>query len=95
MPRKRGGESRERRISQRNLREESQIEPKLLLTVSEAAQRLSLGRSFVYQLVMKGKIHSIKIGRSRRIPVGALEQFITQQMEEEFDINVDSNLGNF
>lgn len=93
--RKRGRESREPQISQRNLGEESQTESKLLLTVPEVAQRLSLGRSFVYQLVMKGEIRSIKVGRARRIPVTALEQFIATRMEEDFDSNFDSNLDNY
>ena len=56
---------------------------KILLTVPEAAQRLGLGRSFVYQLVMKGEIRSIKLGRARRIPVDALEQFVSARIEED------------
>ena len=71
---------------------ETTTDSKLLLTIPEVAHRLGLGRSFVYQLVMRGEIPSIKIGRARRVPVTALEQFITQQMEENFDSNFDSNL---
>ena len=56
---------------------------KLLLTVKEAARRLSLGRSHLYQLVMRGDIGSIELGRSRRIPVAALEWFVQERKEEE------------
>ena len=56
--------------------EEEMDEQKLLITVSEAAGRLGLGRSFVYQLVMRGDIPSIKLGRARRVPVVALEQYV-------------------
>ena len=56
---------------------------KLLLTVPEAAHRLGLGRSFLYQLLMRGAISSIKCGRARRIPVSALEDFIDAQMAED------------
>jgi len=53
---------------------------RLLLTIPEVASRLGLGRSLVYQLVMKGEISSIKVGRARRVPVTALEQFILDRM---------------
>ena len=40
----------------------------LLMNIDEASQILNLGRSKVYELVMRGELQSIKIGRSRRIP---------------------------
>jgi excisionase family DNA binding protein len=55
--------------------------PKLLLTVDEAAEALSLGRTYVYHLVMCNQITSVKLGRKRRIPVSALQEFISQQIE--------------
>lgn len=51
-------------------------ETKLLLTVEEAAQQLSVGRPKMYQLVMRGDVVSVKIGASRRIPVTALVEFV-------------------
>lgn len=56
---------------------------KLLLTIPEVAHRLGLGRSFTYQLVMSGEIPSIKLGRARRVPVTALEEFIAARLEQE------------
>jgi excisionase family DNA binding protein len=53
---------------------------KLLLTVDEAADVLSLGRTYVYHLVMCNKITSVKLGRKRRIPISALQDFISQQI---------------
>ena len=55
----------------------------LLVSVDEAARRLSLGRSLVYTLVMAGRIHSVKIGRARRIPVASLERFVEERLAEE------------
>ena len=49
---------------------------KVLLTVTEAALRLGVGRSFLYNLVTRGEIASVKLGRARRIPVAALEEFV-------------------
>lgn len=63
---------------------------KLLLTVEEAATSLSLGRTFVYKLVMRGDLASIKIGSRRRIPVAALEAFVTQRMAEQGERKGDS-----
>lgn len=53
-----------------------------LLTVVQAAALLGLGRSLVYELVLRGEIPSIKIGRARRIPVAALDRFIDQRLED-------------
>lgn len=56
---------------------------KLLLTVAEAAGRLGVARSHLYRWVMTGELSSVKLGRSRRIPVVALERFIEARLEEE------------
>ena len=55
---------------------------KLLVSVEEAAQMLSIGRSLVYKLVLSQQVLSVKIGRTRRIPVFALEAFIARQSEK-------------
>jgi excisionase family DNA binding protein len=49
----------------------------LLIDVPEAARRLGLGRSFVYQrLIQTGQLRSIKVGGARRILVSDLEAFV-------------------
>jgi len=55
---------------------------KLLLTVAEAASVLGISRSILYELLLKGEIRSIKIGRSRRIPFVALEEFVAVCLEQ-------------
>lgn len=55
--------------------------PKLVLTPQEAAGALSIDRSTLYQLLMCGEIRSFKIGRCRRIPLHALEEWIIRQSE--------------
>ncbi|MGH9011866.1 MAG: helix-turn-helix domain-containing protein [Acidimicrobiia bacterium] len=49
---------------------------KLLFTPEEAAERLSVGRSTVYELISAGRLHSVRIGASRRIPAAALVAFV-------------------
>jgi excisionase family DNA binding protein len=52
------------------------INGKVLLTINEAATYLSLGRSHFYRQVMTGSIKSVRIGRSRRIPVYAIAEYV-------------------
>ncbi|MSQ08513.1 MAG: DNA-binding protein [Dehalococcoidia bacterium] len=48
----------------------------LLLTPEEAADRLRIGRSMLYELLTARQIESVRINRSRRIPVAALEAYV-------------------
>ncbi len=52
------------------------IEDQLLLTPERAAERLDLGRTTVYALIASGELGSVKIGRSRRIPIDALTSYV-------------------
>jgi excisionase family DNA binding protein len=55
---------------------------KVLLTVDEAATALSLGRTFLYRLLMSKEIASVKVGRVRRIPVSALTEYVMHRLAE-------------
>jgi excisionase family DNA binding protein len=56
---------------------------RLLLTIPEAATTLGISRSRLYELVQVGVISSVKIGRSRRVPVTVLQDFIAQQLVDQ------------
>lgn len=58
------------------------VVPKLLLTIDEAAASMSLGRSYLYELVMRNTIRSVKVGRKRRIPLSALHDYVVRQLAE-------------
>lgn len=49
---------------------------KILLTPEEAAERLSITRSRVYDLIRSGELVSVKLGKVRRISVVALERYV-------------------
>jgi len=49
---------------------------KMLLTPSEAAATLGIGRSKVYELLQSGQLQSVHIGTCRRIPADALTTFL-------------------
>ena len=59
------------------------MQEKLLYTVDEAAQRLGIGRSHTYVFVLRGDIRSVKIGRSRRVPAEALDEFIAKLRSDQ------------
>lgn len=58
---------------------------RLLYNVREAAELLSIGRVKLYELVAAGRIESVRLDGSRKIPREALEEFITQ-LRAESDI---------
>ncbi len=49
----------------------------LLLTVEEAARRLSIGRTLTYALIASGDLASVPVGRLRRVPAEALGEYVT------------------
>jgi excisionase family DNA binding protein len=56
------------------------VSNKLLLTPQEAAKALSINRTTLYALLMRGEIPSILIGRARRIPLHVLEDWIAGKL---------------
>jgi len=49
---------------------------KLLLTPTEAAAALGIGRSKVYELMSTGTLASVHIGACRRIPAAVVHNFV-------------------
>jgi excisionase family DNA binding protein len=56
---------------------------KLLLTPEEAAERLSVGRSRIFELIATGRLRSVRIGASRRVPASALIDFVNDLAASE------------
>jgi excisionase family DNA binding protein len=52
-----------------------------LLTVVEAARELGISRSKLYELLADGELPSVRIGRTRRIAVAALEAFVADHTD--------------
>ena len=55
---------------------------RLLLTVPEAAKALAISRSKLYELLASGAVVSIRIDGARRIPLTALEDYISRLLTE-------------
>jgi excisionase family DNA binding protein len=50
------------------------------LTVAEAARRIGIGRTKLYEYVSSGEIASVKIGSLRRIPAEAVNDFLARRL---------------
>ncbi|AKA05138.1 excisionase [Streptomyces noursei ZPM] len=51
------------------------------LTVEQAARRLGIGRTKMYEYVTSGEIRSVKIGSLRRIPAEAVGEFLARRYQ--------------
>ena len=56
--------------------------PVLLVCPEDAARALGVGRTKVYELMRSGALRSVRVGGLRRIPVAALNEFVTRLEEE-------------
>jgi len=59
----------------------SDLGPSLLLRVEEAAVLLGIGRTQTYELVMRGQIRSVKIGRRRLVLRAGVQEFVDRLLE--------------
>ncbi len=50
--------------------------PDRLLSVNEAAEMLGIGRSALYAELAAGRLRSLKIGRRRVVPSGAIAEYV-------------------
>jgi excisionase family DNA binding protein len=51
----------------------------VLVTVCQAAELLAIGRTSVYDLIGRGELEVVRIGRSIRIPVDAVHHFVERR----------------
>jgi len=56
---------------------------KLLLTPEEAAETLSIGRTRIYELMALGVLGSVQIGKSRRVPMASVHEFVERLRQVE------------
>jgi excisionase family DNA binding protein len=51
---------------------------RLLYTPEHAAAQLDIGRTHIYGLIARGELRSVKVGRNRRIPAAALQEYVAK-----------------
>jgi excisionase family DNA binding protein len=55
----------------------------LLLTVSQAAKMLSLGRTKVYELIATEGLPVVHFGRAKRVSIASLQRWIDSREQKE------------
>lgn len=55
------------------------MDERMTLSVEETAEHLGIGRNRAYDLIRRGDLPSLRIGRSIRVPREALNTWITRQ----------------
>lgn len=55
----------------------------ILLTVNEAACRLAIGWTTLYELIANQELRSVKIGRARRIPASSVDEWIARHLNDQ------------
>ena len=58
---------------------------RLLLRPTEAAEAIGVGRSKVYELLAHGELPSVLVGRSLRVPVDKLREWVDRKVQETDD----------
>ena len=58
-------------------------QPRLMLTVEEAAAAMGIGRTTMFALVKSGDVDSVLIGRLRRVPATAIDTYLARLPEEQ------------
>jgi excisionase family DNA binding protein len=52
------------------------VQQPMLVTVDQVAKMLSIGRTAAWELIRKNQIKSVKIGRTRRVPRAAVQEYV-------------------
>jgi excisionase family DNA binding protein len=55
---------------------------RITLTVEEAGARLGISRTLAYELVRRGEIPSIRLGRRVLVPLQALNQMVNSARQD-------------
>jgi excisionase family DNA binding protein len=58
-------------------------ESPLLVSIDQAAGRLSVGRTKIYELARKGKLQLVKIDRATRVVVASIETLIQEAVSDQ------------
>ena len=61
----------------------SQIGNPVLVTVAEAAGLLRIGRTTAYELVMSGKLQSVKVGRRRLVVRDGVGRYVDELLRTQ------------
>lgn len=75
-------QSTSRRRSSRLVKIDVQPDERLAVTVPEAARRIGIGRTLMYDLIASGAIETVHIGRAHRVRVDDLVAFLDREVHK-------------
>jgi excisionase family DNA binding protein len=78
VPERRGGRAGSRTERRQSVDVTLCASDRMLLTVEEAADRLGIGRSTMYQLIAGGLVDTVRVGRLRRVEPEALAAYVAR-----------------
>ena len=55
---------------------------RILLRVPEAAESAGISRSLAYELIAEGRMPSVRVGRSIRVPAEALREWVNELLAD-------------
>lgn len=56
---------------------------RLAYNIDEACEALSIGRTILFDLIRRGEITSVKVGRRRLIPADSLRSYLARLVAEQ------------
>ncbi|MEU3272537.1 helix-turn-helix domain-containing protein [Saccharomonospora sp. NPDC006951] len=59
-----------------------QMPARVMFTAEEAAEQLGIGRTMMYRLLRDGDIESVRIGRLRRVPASAIQDYAARLVSD-------------
>ena len=54
----------------------------VLLRMDEAADSLAVSKSHIERMVARGELHTVQVGRGRRVPTSEIERWVTERMNQ-------------
>ena len=55
---------------------------RMAISLEEARQALGISRSLIYRMADDGRLHTVRMGRRRLVPVHVLEELLAKTSEE-------------
>lgn len=59
---------------------------RLLVRIPEAAERLGLSRSSMYEMIAAGEFRVVRYGRAVRVPVSELTAWVERNLDEPKEV---------
>lgn len=70
-------------------------DPRLVVSIAEAARLVGLSRAGFYPIVMSGECKSIVVGRRRLIPLASLKEWVESRPSDVRGNSTEQNLSDY